>query len=1117
MSGRGRPHGGRSSTTSAASSEKGGGRSASSNHSSPSASPGPAGKYSSRRGGGGGGGGGTVGGTGSRGSSPSSRGRSGSLGGRPPHTPRSSPTKRQTSADSPDPKENKEESASSSSSSSTRKRKLRRPNFQNNPPAPEIVEKTDHLASRLLQEEVEAKTEADETEAAVAAEVSSSMRLNNCDTTKSNGHIEDEKKQSRKRPLEESGSSGEVKKEDEDDSDEVKKAKRSSISETKKSSSESKKSSSESPSEVEVVSKVVGDLVKEVSDIKDTDKADSKETTASSEPPVLAAAAATDNGSGEVSNDDIEPCKPGSAASAKAFRERALARILRQNLNKAVNRAEESSYDELKKKMKVILLSAVVKSRSETEEAGHDLLQESYTFAAPAAVDNDAAAATDGDESSSAAESGTDDDAASARTEEAVVRKVLEEFLDTSKHSKELLESAEAGGLVRELLSALRNEMVKERKLAAKKRKKARQKSLSSLAAAASASIVLTEEETEVLLLTGGGSESKPEVVSEGKMSEVVQLSDLPPDMVPVSAAVIDVMPGDEATIVLESSSSAKSGKFAGGKPIDKSKLFSQMEDKFAKETHNALKNKPVYRRRTNNSASAASDSGDGQLQIWSPPKSPAAGTKAAATSTSTSEAAAKEESNEKFLAFNEPGEVKEDTEEEIPTLVKSSDEEKSDPPFNDSGPPQLTRQVPSQNASDSDEQNKSEKDVSAEDASSAPVLKPTEVTVTEKDAASSVKEDESSESLPPPDSPVKKSSGSSSSSDLTKSLRKVRVRRSRNSSTVGAEQSNSDGNSSADNAISDHINPVVSMPDISKSVELASVVAAETQLIAKVSSSSYATATSPTGSRLIRPKLLISATATSKSATSPSASSSSASEPLQIEIPKSKVKVPIKQGGSTTTSGSGSGPLLIEKNRVAGTGGLHYARQQQRHRVYEFTEEEEFSNMSSCVLANADAESISHAVVGALAPKPLVVNGAVKQPEHKPLKTVIRLPGSGGGQKQQQPVAAVAAVSVVAPATKKANNGYDGGEEQQKRKRGRPPGSGTKENRENNANANAGGRNSASPVELVEPAEAAVLAAAEAVADRLTPVSIADKEDIMVNASSGGDKSDEKLSVVAE
>ena len=110
----------------------------------------------------------------------------------------------------------------------------------------------------------------------------------------------------------------------------------------------------------------------------------------------------------------------------------------------------------------------------------------------------------------------------------------------------------------------------------------------------------------------------------EGKSSEtsvVMQLSDLPPDMVPISTSIEDVEVGEEATIVVNSSDNEQ---HSPKKTLDKSKLFKDMEDTFAKDTNPALKNRPIYRRRTNNSASAASDSIEGcSSLIWSPPKSP--------------------------------------------------------------------------------------------------------------------------------------------------------------------------------------------------------------------------------------------------------------------------------------------------------------------------------------------------------------------------------------------------------------------------------------------------------------------------------------------------------------
>ena len=129
----------------------------------------------------------------------------------------------------------------------------------------------------------------------------------------------------------------------------------------------------------------------------------------------------------------------------------------------------------------------------------------------------------------------------------------------------------------------------------------------------------------KVLLFSGDAPEGSK--ASSSELSVVVPLSDVPPDMVPISTAIEDVEAGEEATIVVNSGSGSSPSKAPPAKSpaaFDKSKLFSQMEDTFAKDTNPALKNRPIYRRRTNNSASAASDSVEGcSSLIWSPPKSP--------------------------------------------------------------------------------------------------------------------------------------------------------------------------------------------------------------------------------------------------------------------------------------------------------------------------------------------------------------------------------------------------------------------------------------------------------------------------------------------------------------
>ena len=146
------------------------------------------------------------------------------------------------------------------------------------------------------------------------------------------------------------------------------------------------------------------------------------------------------------------------------------------------------SVEELKKKMKVVMLSALVRSKSETEEAGHDL------FSRVSAASEDESASESDAEHHATAESPKENQ------EEGVVRKVLEEFIEGSKQSRELLDKGEGnarGNLLVDLLGSLKNELHKEVRQARKKRRK----KMAAAASAASTSIVLTEEETKVRLL----------------------------------------------------------------------------------------------------------------------------------------------------------------------------------------------------------------------------------------------------------------------------------------------------------------------------------------------------------------------------------------------------------------------------------------------------------------------------------------------------------------------------------------------------------------------------------------------------------------------------------------
>merc|ERR1712130_47690 len=61
---------------------------------------------------------------------------------------------------------------------------------------------------------------------------------------------------------------------------------------------------------------------------------------------------------------------------------------------------------------------------------------------------------------------------------------------------------------------------------------------------------------------------------------------------------IVEVPMSDTIAVVVTEDSSAEKPKLN----IDKTKLFSQMNDIFAKDTHNALKHRPVYQKRTRQS-----------------------------------------------------------------------------------------------------------------------------------------------------------------------------------------------------------------------------------------------------------------------------------------------------------------------------------------------------------------------------------------------------------------------------------------------------------------------------------------------------------------------------------
>ena len=140
-------------------------------------------------------------------------------------------------------------------------------------------------------------------------------------------------------------------------------------------------------------------------------------------------------------------------------------------------------------------------------------------------------------------------------------------------------------------------------------------------------------------------------VAEDSNCSDVVQLNQLNKDMVPVSSVQIEDISGIDAsqqreTFVIEDvtlsehlASASSGGKLTSPKPpsFDKSKLFSQMEDTFAKDTQSALKNKPTYKKSCKTPANSSSSStAVTKTEVPSPAMSPSKTTTASAPTSPT-------------------------------------------------------------------------------------------------------------------------------------------------------------------------------------------------------------------------------------------------------------------------------------------------------------------------------------------------------------------------------------------------------------------------------------------------------------------------------------------------
>ena len=234
---------------------------------------------------------------------------------------------------------------------------------------------------------------------------------------------------------------------------------------------------------------------------------------------------------------------------------------------------------------------------------------------------------------------------------------------------------------------------------------------------------------------------------------------------------------------------------------IDKTKLFSQMNDIFAKDTHKALKNRPVYQKRKQASSSPGEESEESKPQSPPAKKKKVKGKKGKEDKSVIEEDEDKKEDKESDMDVDEGPPVldkieEEKTEEDSEETVKEEekeDEEKPLPdltPEDDKVPEDVNEEV------NNEEEQQSKPETSTED--------PDDKLETENcDNKAEPAEDEEEESkvdteddspeppvlsaeVPPSD----QEQSSSSNSELTKSLRKVRLSKKSPSKTPNKDKS---------------------------------------------------------------------------------------------------------------------------------------------------------------------------------------------------------------------------------------------------------------------------------------------------------------------------------------
>ena len=141
---------------------------------------------------------------------------------------------------------------------------------------------------------------------------------------------------------------------------------------------------------------------------------------------------------------------------------------------------------------------------------------------------------------------------------------------------------------------------------------------------------LLVDIKTNVPHLSSAEDQSKDEV-PENNSNVTISLDQLDAGMLPVDSVQIEHIEADGAAqgsigdlqlLDVPNMSESNISVVVTPSPklnIDKSKLFSQMNDTFAKDTHKALKNRPVYQKRPRQSP-PSSESASESTQLVSPP-----------------------------------------------------------------------------------------------------------------------------------------------------------------------------------------------------------------------------------------------------------------------------------------------------------------------------------------------------------------------------------------------------------------------------------------------------------------------------------------------------------------